>query len=87
MRGRRGTFARTVRHDDVKVPDMRALPALALLLTLGACGPSEEEKPGGVTQDEARALDAAAEMLDKRELPALPEATIPAQDMPAPTAS
>lgn len=71
----------------LKVPVMRALSALALLLALGACGPSEEEKPGGVTQDEARALDAAAEMLDKRELPDLPEATVPAQDMPAPKAS
>ncbi|MDT0509363.1 hypothetical protein [Novosphingobium sp. MMS21-SN21R] len=66
---------------------MRALTPLLLLLALGACDSSDEEKPGGVTQDEARALDAAAEMLDKRELPALPEATIPAQDEPAPKAS
>lgn len=68
---------------------MRALPvlALAIALALGACNSAEEEKPGGVTQDEARALDAAAEMLDKRELPALPEATLPAQEAPAPSAS
>lgn len=50
---------------------------LPMALALGACGSSEPEKPGGVTQDEARALDAAAEMLDKRELPALPEAEMP----------
>ena len=37
--------------------------------------------------DEARALDAAAEMLDQREMPALPEATAPAQDAPQPSAS
>ncbi len=66
---------------------MRAFASLALLFALGACNSGEEEKPGGVTQDEARALDAAAEMLDKRDLPALPEATIPAQEVPAPNAS
>ena len=66
---------------------MRPLPAFALFLMLTACSASEEEKPGGVTQDEARALDAAAEMLDKRELPALPEAEVPAQPAPAPSAS
>lgn len=64
-----------------------ALPVLALALVLGACNSTDEEKPGGVTQDEARALDAAAEMLDQRELPALPEATLPAQAAPAPSAS
>lgn len=65
---------------------MRALPALALAITLAACSPAEEEKPGGVTQDEARALDDAAEMLDKRELPELPEATAPVQPAPTPSA-
>lgn len=64
-----------------------AIALAALLATLSGCGSSEEEKPGGVTQDEAKALDAAAEMLDQRELPALPEATVPAQDAPAPSAS
>lgn len=66
---------------------IRAITMAALLVTLAACGSSEEEKPGGVTQDEAKALDAAADMLDKRELPALPEATVPAQEAPAPSAS
>lgn len=66
---------------------MRALPGFSLALMLAACSASEEEKPGGVTQDEARALDAAAEMLDKRELPELPEAATPAQSAPAPAPS
>lgn len=70
---------------------MRALPVfapvIALAFMLTACGAEEKEKPGGVSQDEARALDAAADMLDKRELPALPEATVPAQAAPAPSAS
>lgn len=66
---------------------IRTIAMAALLMALAACGSSEEEKPGGVTQDEAKALDAAAEMLDKRELPALPEATVPAQEAPAPSAS
>jgi hypothetical protein len=66
---------------------IRAITMAALLMALAACGSSEEEKPGGVTQDEAKALDAAADMLDKRELPALPEATVPAQEAPAPSAS
>lgn len=68
------------------------LLTLPLILALSACGSGEPEKPGGVTQDEARALDAAAEMLDKRELPDLPEATITEsgasdQGGPAPSAS
>lgn len=66
---------------------VRTFLGAALLAALAACGPGEDEKPGGVTQDEAKALDAAAEMLDKRELPALPEATVPAQEAPAPSAS
>jgi hypothetical protein len=62
--------------------------ALAVLLGLvSACGSSEEEKPGGVSRDDAKALDAAAEMLDARQQPALPEATVPAQEAPAPSAS
>ncbi|MBB4615733.1 hypothetical protein [Novosphingobium taihuense] len=65
----------------------RIIAMAALLGMMAACGSSEEEKPGGVTQDEAKALDAAADMLDKRELPALPEATVPAQEAPAPSAS
>ena len=41
------------------------LPAL-----LAACGPGENDPgPGGVTMEEARALDEAAEMLDERKLP------------------
>jgi hypothetical protein len=77
------TMRRIARHNLLTLP---------LILALSACGSGEPEKPGGVTQDEARALDAAAEMLDKRELPDLPEATTPeaaASDQagPVPSAS
>jgi hypothetical protein len=62
--------------------------AFAILIALlSACGSGEEEKPGGVSRDDAKALDAAAQMLDQRQQPALPEATVPAQDAPAPSAS
>lgn len=65
---------------------MRGIAVLSLAVLLASCS-TEEDKPGGVSQDEARALDAAADMLDERELPALPEATMPAQDAPSPSAS
>ncbi len=40
--------------------------ALALLLPLNACGPTDEDPGvGGVTVGEARALNEAAAMLDK----------------------
>lgn len=60
---------------------------VAMLGAMAGCGPAEDKTPGGVSPDEAKALDAAAEMLDKRELPDLPEATAPAQEPPAPAAS
>lgn len=66
---------------------IRALGAAALLGLVAGCGSTEDEKPGGVSQDDAKALDAAAEMLDARQQPALPEATVPAQEPPAPSAS
>jgi len=44
-------------------------PGLALLLLLGACQKDTDPGPGGVTQGEARALDEAAEMLEKRPAP------------------
>ena len=47
---------------------MRKLVPLALLAALGACGGSDSG-PGGVTANEARALDEAAEMLEQRRLP------------------
>lgn len=59
----------------------------AMLAAMASCGPAEDKTPGGVSPDEAEALDAAAEMLDKREMPELPEASVPAQDAPAPAAS
>ena len=40
------------------------------VLALAACGPAGNDPgPGGVTVDEARALDDAAEMLEERRLP------------------
>lgn len=69
----------------VRTP-VRTLLIGVMLSVLAGCG-SADEKPGGVTRDEAAALDAAAEMLDKRELPDLPEAKVPAQGAPAPAAS
>lgn len=46
---------------------------LFAILVLAACGPAGNDPgPGGVTVDEARALDEAAEMLEQRRLP--PEA-------------
>lgn len=43
---------------------------LAPVLVLGACGPAGNDPgPGGVTVDEAKALDDAAEMLDQQRLP------------------
>lgn len=49
---------------------MKAACAVALVLTLAACGKADNEPgPGGVTVGEARALDEAAEMLDKRRPP------------------
>lgn len=48
----------------------RALPPLAALALLAACGkPDNAPGPGGVTVGEAKALDEAAEMLEKRRLP------------------
>lgn len=58
-----------------------ALAALALLpaaLCLGGCQKDTDPGPGGVTVGEARALDEAAEMLEKRPAPPLVDATVPA---------
>jgi len=56
------------------------LAALALLpaALLGGCQKDTDPGPGGVTVGEARALDAAAEMLEKRPAPPLADATVPA---------
>lgn len=44
--------------------------AIAVTFALSGCGPSENEPgPGGVTVSEARALDEAAEMIERRRLP------------------
>jgi hypothetical protein len=47
-----------------------ALLAVAGAAALAACGPGDNDPgPGGVTVGEARALDEAAEMLDRQQLP------------------
>ena len=58
---------------------------LLLLTAVGGCGRSDDA-PGGVTRGEQKALDDAAEMIDKQQLDpsAIPPA--PAQS-PPPTAS
>lgn len=49
---------------------MRAIPSGLAVLLLAGCGPNDTDPgPGGVTVGEARALDAAAEMLDEQQLP------------------
>jgi hypothetical protein len=65
---------------------MRKAAILAVLLTLAACGKSDNDPgPGGVTVGEAKALDEAAEMIEARRMPpealATPAAT---QAAPAP---
>ena len=51
------------------LPMKRAIIAAALIC-LSACGPAGNDSgPGGVTVDEAKALDEAAEMLEQRRLP------------------
>lgn len=46
---------------------MKRIAASALALLLAACG-SNEPGPGGVTDNEARALDDAAEMVESQRL-------------------
>lgn len=48
---------------------MRALPILAVLLALAACSRNDPSGPGGVTTAESKALDDAAEMIEKQRLP------------------
>ena len=58
-----------------------ALAAAVLLpaaLCFGGCQKETDPGPGGVTVGEARALDEAAEMLQKRPAPPLVDATVPA---------
>ncbi|MEP7222844.1 MAG: hypothetical protein ABI673_09290 [Novosphingobium sp.] len=58
------------------------LPVIALALAaLGGCStPDNASGPGGVTVGEARALDDAAQMIEKQQLPpgAIPSAPVPA---------
>lgn len=58
-------------HSNVQAGRARALSACcAAGLLLAGCGPNDTDPgPGGVAVGEARALDAAAEMLDEQRLP------------------
>lgn len=51
----------------------------AAVLLLAACGPGSESGPGGVSEGEARALDEAAERLDRQQLP---DGAVPPVDLP-----
>jgi hypothetical protein len=68
------------------VPAMTRPVTTLLALLLAACGPAGNDPgPGGVTVDEAKALDEAAAMLDERRLPdeALAEQPAAAEETPA----
>lgn len=68
----------------------RAIGALLLLpaaFLLASCQKHTDPGPGGVTVGEARALDEAAEMLEKRPAPPLADATVPAELATVPTAA
>jgi hypothetical protein len=60
---------------------------LPAALSLGACQKDTDPGPGGVTVGEARALDQAAEMLEKRPAPPLADATLPADQASPPAAA
>jgi hypothetical protein len=64
-----------------------ATAALAALLLAG-CGKKDSDPgPGGVTVGEARALDEAAEMLDKQRPPQAAPTPAPATSAPGPAAA
>lgn len=57
----------------------RLLITVGIVLTLSACGEERARAPGEVSEGEAKALEAAAAMLDQRRLPpqALPPEAAP----------
>lgn len=59
-------------------PVLKTAPCLLALLALAGCGQKDTDPgPGGVTVGEARALDEAAEMLEKRPAPPTTDADVP----------
>ena len=62
---------------------MKHAPVLIPVLLLAACGSGGGNGPAGVTAEESRALDEAAQMIESRRLP--PDALAPMT--PAPPAS
>jgi len=64
------------------------LVAAVASIMLAGCQQDSDPGPGGVTRGEAKALDEAAEMLEKRPAPPLVDATVPADaEKPQPQAS
>jgi hypothetical protein len=57
---------------------MRHSAILLVLCALAGCSSDSDPGPGGVTKGEAKQLDAAAAMLDKRPAAPLVDATVPA---------
>lgn len=52
------------------MPKLKTAACLLLLMMTAACGPGENDPgPGGVTIQEAQALDEAAAMLEEEKLP------------------
>lgn len=67
--------------DLIERPGARSAGVLcAFMLTLAACGPTSESGPGGVSDGEARALDEAAQKLDRQQQ--LPKDAVPPVDLP-----
>jgi hypothetical protein len=60
---------------------------LPAALLIAGCQKDTDPGPGGVTVGEARALDEAAEMLEKRPAPPLADATVPADLATVPAAT
>ena len=63
---------------------MRAKLLLPLLLTIAACSNADDGRTaGGVSEDEAKALDEAAQMIEAQRPPALPAASAQPAATPA----
>jgi len=64
---------------------MKRIALLAPILLVSACGGGGSNGPGGVTAEESRALDEAAQMIEARRLP--PEALAPMTPAPSDSAT
>jgi hypothetical protein len=61
-----------------RIARLAPVPVLLPMLLVAGCSSDSDPGPGGVTKGEARQLDAAAQMLEKRPAPPLVDATVPA---------